>query len=224
MRRSSGNRGCLRIAWPALVSVLGFASLGWAAQPLKSPDFQTDIEEILTKRGCNDSHCHGGVKGRGGLKLSHNALVPHEDFDWIVKGGTYQVLSAEPKPPVSPRIDLKQPEKSLLLLKPTSTVPHAGGERFKVGSADYMTILNWVRNGAPYGNERTAKIERLDVSPTYVFLPLNGKQQLQIKGHLSDGREEDLTHRVLYESNNSDVAKVTPDGLVSASGAGETVV
>src|SRR5690242_11500074 len=207
MRRSSRNKGPLTVAWPALATILGFASLASAAQPQKSSDFQTDIEEILTKHGCNDSHCHGGVKGRGGLKLSHNALVPHEDYHWIVKGGTYQVLSAEPKAPVNPRIDLKQPEKSLLLLKPTGIVPHAGGERFKAGSDDYVTILNWVRNGAPYGDEGAAKIERLDVSPTYVFLPLDGKQRLQIKGHFPEGRQEDLTGRVLYESNNRDVAK-----------------
>src|SRR5713101_8396590 len=99
MQRSSRNRGVLGSAWPALVAVLGFAGLGSAAQPKKTLDFQTDIEEILTKRGCNDSHCHGGVKGRGGFKLSHNALDPHEDYKWIVKGGTYQVLSAEPKAP-----------------------------------------------------------------------------------------------------------------------------
>src|SRR5205085_1734992 len=68
------------------------------------------------------------------------------------------------------------------------------------------------------------KIERLDVSPSYVFLSLDGKQQLRIGGHFSDGRDEDLTHRVLYESNNPDVARVTPDGLVSATGGGETVI
>ena len=54
--------------------------------------FARDIGAILTKRGCNSSACHGGVKGRGGLKLSANGLFPKDDFEWITKGGEYQVL------------------------------------------------------------------------------------------------------------------------------------
>ena len=38
--------------------------------------FPTNIGAILTKRGCNDSECHGGVKGKGGLKLSASANFP----------------------------------------------------------------------------------------------------------------------------------------------------
>ena len=73
------------------------------------------------------------------------------------EGGTYQVLSAEPKLPLSPRIDLKQPEKSLLLLKPSFSVPHGGGERFKVGSVEYLTMLNWIRGGAHTGTSGRRK-------------------------------------------------------------------
>ena len=141
MQRPSRN-DVVRNAVVALVALLGFASSGLAAQSRKSVDFQTDVEEIFTKRVCNDSHCHGGVKGRGGFKLSLNALIPREDYEWIVKGGTYQVLSPESNGPRKPRVDLKQPEKSLLLLKPTFSIAHAGGERFKIGSDDYLTLLN----------------------------------------------------------------------------------
>ena len=114
--------------------------------------FPREIEAILTKRGCNDPTCHGGVKGRGGFRLSIFATYPKEDFKWIVEGGTFRVLTPDENPKYS-RIDLKQPEKSLILLKPTFGVPHGGGLRFEVGSADYETILNWVRSGAPYGEE-----------------------------------------------------------------------
>ena len=34
----------------------------------RSFSFSRDIGGILTKRGCNASKCHGGVKGRGGLQ------------------------------------------------------------------------------------------------------------------------------------------------------------
>src|SRR5262250_1233823 len=45
--------------------------------------FAQDIGAILTKNGCNDSLCHGGVKGKGGFKLSQNALYPRDDYKWI---------------------------------------------------------------------------------------------------------------------------------------------
>ena len=55
-------------------------------------------------------------------------------------------------------IDLKRPERSLLLLKPTREKPpegtrasgsdqHGGGVRWSRGSASYRTILEWVQTG-----------------------------------------------------------------------------
>ena len=78
--------------------------------------FARDIEGILTKRGCNDTTCHGGVKGRGGFRLSVYGIYPREDYKAIVEGGTFRVLTTDENPK-HPRIDLKQPEKSLLLLE-----------------------------------------------------------------------------------------------------------
>ena len=36
--------------------------------------FGRDIGSIFTRQGCNGSACHGGVKGRGGLKLSRRSF------------------------------------------------------------------------------------------------------------------------------------------------------
>src|SRR5205814_1122077 len=115
------------------------------------PGFARDVLSILTKQGCNSSNCHGGVKGRGGLKLSLDGYHPEEDYKWIVKGGTYQVLSPEPLPPLNPRVNVQDPPQSLLLLKPTMIKPHGGGRLIQNGSRDYEVILKWVRQGAPYG-------------------------------------------------------------------------
>jgi hypothetical protein len=71
------------------------------------------------------------VKGRGGFKLSSGALHPREDYEWIVKGGAYQVLTAEVAGTRVPRIDTKDPANSLILRKATASVPHGGGQRFK---------------------------------------------------------------------------------------------
>ena len=189
--------------------------------------FVRDIGGVFTKRGCNSSDCHGSVKGKGGLKLSLDALYPREDYQWIVEGGIYQVLTPESGGPKKPRINLKEPEKSLLLLKATFGVPHGGGQLLKVDSRDYQTMLNWIRNGAPYGKEseeKRVRIERIEVFPRDAVLDGKGKQQLLVSAHLSNGRREDITEQVLYVSNNPEVVKVTLGGVAQAVRTGETAV
>lgn len=186
--------------------------------------FAREIEGILTKRGCNDSTCHGGVKGRGGLRLSVYGIYPREDYHWIVEGGTFRVLSTDETPKVS-RLHVKEPEKSLLLLKPTFSVPHRGGLRFEVGSADYETIVKWVRSGAPYGEQaekQGATVERVEVSPKDVVLRRGGRQQLIVTTYLSNGRREDITAQVRYITGDSGVADVTEAGVIQAKKTGET--
>jgi len=193
---------------------------------VRQPTFARDVEGILTRRGCNDSNCHGGVKGRGGFKLSLNGAYPRDDYKWIVEGGTYQVLTDDASGAKVPRVDLKQAEMSLLLAKPTMTVPHGGGARFEVGSAEYQTLLEWIQSRAPYGaeGESANKIERVEVFPKEAVLDSAGKQQLLVTAHLSNGRQEDITDEVLYASNNSDVVKVSLEGLVEAVKPGESAV
>jgi hypothetical protein len=188
--------------------------------------FAQDICNIFTKKGCNDTSCHGSVKGKNGFKLSINGMYPHDDYKWIVQGGAYKVLSADPGPQV-PRINLKEPEKSLILLKPTFTVPHGGGTRFKVGSLEYETLLAWIRAGVPYGEEAnadSARIEHIEVFPREVILQPGGRQQLLVTAYLSNGKMEDKTEDVLYISNDSDVLSVSDTGLITPKKTGETAV
>ncbi len=189
--------------------------------------FPREIGSILTKRGCNQAACHGSVKGRGGFKLSANALYPKDDYDWITKGGTYQVLTTEVKGERIPRVDVKSPEASLLLAKPTMSVPHGGGKRLEKDSEDYRTILAWVKSGAPYGAEtgpKEPKLLRLEAFPSMAVMPMEGRRRLLVKAYFSDGHTEDFTHQVLYSMNNGDVASVSADGVLSAKALGETAV
>ncbi len=188
-------------------------------------NFQRDIGGILTKRGCNDSRCHAGVKGRGGLKLSLNALDPKEDHRWIVKGGAYQVMSLESAGPENPRVDFNQPANSLLLLKPTLSVPHGGGERFTPDSADYRIFLNWIKAGAPYGDQDPRfKVEKVAVFPEEGVLDAEGSHQILVTAYLSNGQTWDLTNQASYESSNEDVLAVTDGGQVKAVSQGETTL
>jgi hypothetical protein len=194
------------------------------AQPVS---FRGEIAGILTKRSCNSAICHGGVKGQGGFKLSAGALYPAEDYDWITKGGGYQVLTAEIKGERIPRINLADPAKSLLLLKPTAAIAHGGGKRIETDSEDYRIILEWVRSGAPYRATSVAadvKLSRLELYPSMAMLPIRGEHRLIVTAHFSDGHTEDFTHQALYTVNDGEVASVSGSGLVSAKKLGETSV
>ena len=194
----------------------------------RSISFSRDIVAIFTQRGCNTSDCHGGVKGSGGFKLSLGGVSPQEDHHWIVNGGVYQVLSAQPGTPIKPRISPAQPAESLLLQKPTLAVQHEGGKLFEKGSTDYSMILDWVRNGAPYKQEgdgtNRPTIQRVEVFPTERVIDLQGEHRLLVTAYLSNGHCEDISEHVRYQSSNPKVLTVTTDGLVKAVKSGEAVV
>jgi len=197
-----------------------------SSQEKRPFSFSRDIGGIFTRQGCNDSNCHGGVKGQAGFKLSLNASYPKADYKWIVEGGTYQVMTAE-SGPKNPRINLKEPEQSLLLLKPTMSIPHGGGKRFDLNSEDYAAILQWIRSGAAYGEDSEggiARVQRLEALPSEAAIVPKGTHQLLVTAILSNGRREDITHQVRFNSNNPEIVKVTSEGRVEAVRTGETAV
>src|SRR5206468_9903910 len=102
-----------------------------------APSFRNQVLPILTRAGCNSGACHGALAGKGGLKLSLRGYDP--DADHFVL--TRQSLGR--------RVDLQQPEKSLLLTKPTFTVNHGGGKRIDVASPEFKVLADWVAGGAP---------------------------------------------------------------------------
>lgn len=188
--------------------------------------FARDVAGIFTRRGCNGTACHGSVKGRGGFHLSTTASNPRDDYEWITKGGGYQVLTDAPKGPRVPRIDLTKPAKSLLLMKPSMTVAHGGGLRLPKQSEDYQTILNWVRNGAPFGEppEAEAKVVSLEVVPRVVVFSPGDRHRLLVTAHMANGALEDFSREVAYQAINPEVTRVMADGLLNAEKQGETSV
>ena len=87
------------------------------------------------------------------LKALCRRLYPNDDYEWIVKGGAFQVLTTAGFRPANPRIDLANPEKSLLLLKPTGSVPHGAenDSRWILPSTKRSSVDS--KNGAPFGPE-----------------------------------------------------------------------
>ncbi len=175
--------------------------------------FIKDIVPIFTKFGCAGSNCHGSIRGQAGFKLSLFGYEPDLDYNAIVKAGDGH------------RINLADPAKSLILLKPTASVEHGGGERFKVGSLEYEAILDWLRDGASYDSAGSPRLSTIRVTPEEVTLVgLHAKQQLSVSGTYTDGTTEDLTRKVQYSANDESVVEVTPNGELSGRRPGETAI
>ena len=100
-------------------------------------DFANDMLPLFSKLGCNSGGCHGKSNHPSGFKLSVFGFDPVSDFDALTKDGRGR------------RIFRSSPEFSLFLRKATGSVPHGGGQRLPVESADYDLMLAWVRQGTP---------------------------------------------------------------------------
>ncbi len=80
-------------------------------------EFENHVQPILSRNGCNMGACHGALAGKGGFRLSLRGYDSINDHFNMVKQDNGR------------RVELAQPESSLILLKPTGLVEHQGGVR-----------------------------------------------------------------------------------------------
>ncbi len=165
-------------------------------------NFANQVVPIFTKLGCNSGGCHGKSGGQNGFALSLLGFVPEMDYAALVKEARGR------------RLMLAAPEHSLLLLKATGSVAHAGGKRMDVDSDEYKIIRRWIASGTPYGSADDPVVTKITVYPEHRVVPRNNRQQFAVYAHYSDDTVQDVTRLAQYESNEPDVAVVDGTGLV----------
>jgi hypothetical protein len=165
-------------------------------------NFPNQIVPIFTKLGCNAGGCHGKSGGQNGFAISLLGFIPEMDYAALVKESRGR------------RILPAAPENSLLLLKATGTVAHGGGKRMDVGSDEYKLLRRWIAAGSPFGKPTDPFVVRISAYPEERIVPRNGRQQLAVYAHYSDGTTLDVTRSAQYESNDPEVAVVDGTGLV----------
>src|SRR4029079_7161135 len=118
--------------FPLLAIAVSFVAIGTgrADEPL----FGREIVPIFYKLGCSAGTCHGSFSGKGGFRLSLFAGSPEMDYQNI-RG----VLNR--------RLDVQDPERSLLILKPTGQIEHGGAVKLRRGSWQYELLVRWIKNG-----------------------------------------------------------------------------
>jgi hypothetical protein len=158
--------------------------------------FRNDVVPILTRHACNSGGCHGKSTGQNGFRLSLLGFVP--DFD-------YRALVLEAR---GRRVFAGAADDSLLLAKASGRVPHGGGRRIEPDSEDYRVLREWIANGAPASLANERQLERITVTPDRNILATASNVDLKVTAHYSDGRQQDVTGRSLYESNASEIGDV----------------
>ena len=179
-------------------------------------DFIHDVAPIFTRMGCNNTNCHGSLNGQKGFKLSLFGYDPDADYRAVVEASGGR------------RVNRTDPENSLILLKPTFSVPHGGGHILKkdLSTYEYATLLKWLRAGTPRSAPTTPRLIGMDVYPKdfRILRAAGAKQHIVVVGRYNDGSQEDITRRVRFTSNNEEAAPVNLEGEVQAKQNGQSTI
>ncbi|MDB6153631.1 MAG: repeat-containing protein, partial [Chthoniobacteraceae bacterium] len=202
--------GMLKISIAGQTATVPIAIAGFTES--KPVDFIRDVNPVMTKLGCNAGTCHGAKDGKFGFKLSLRGYDPIFDVRSLKDD-----LAAR-------RLNVAEPDESLMLLKATAGVPHEGGQRTKLGEKYYEILRAWISEGAQLNLEapRVAKIELFPRDP--VVQQLGGRQQMRAVATYSNGETRDVTAEAFIESGNSDVSTTDGGGLMKTLRRGESPV
>ncbi len=166
-------------------------------------NFKNQVVPIFTKLTCNSGGCHGKASGQNGFKLSLLGFYPDDDYEFLVKEGRGR------------RLFPTAPENSLLLRKGTGRAPHGGGRLIKVDSYEYRLLHRWIEQGMPKGKDQDRAVKSIVCYPAKQVMTQKQDQQISVMATYTDGTTEDVTRMALFEPNDTEMAEVSNEGIVS---------
>lgn len=198
-----------KLVFCAICLILNRESV-FSGEASANPRFSRHVVPVFSRLGCNAGACHGKVKGENGFALSLFGVDPQRDHVALTRdfGGR--------------RVNLANIDASLLLLKPTGAVPHGGGKLLAVDSPEYQLLHNWLDQGAQLDSLDQSKIKQLTITPVNQTLRVGAKATLRVEAEFATGEREDVTHLCRFETVNPEVAKITPQGEITALAVGDT--
>ena len=112
------------------------------------------------------------------------------------------------------RVFPADPARSLLVLKATGRLPHGGGLRADPESLDTQLMVEWIRQGMPWGVGAVPDVVELTVEPGERLALPASDQQLLVTARMSDGSTRDVTAAAGYSSNAESIATVGRAGRI----------
>lgn len=97
---------------------------------------------------CMNCHTEGTAQSEK-LRKEHGDRVI-----WVKRGGPQETMDYLLSSKI---IDVKSPEKSLLLRKPLGEIEHGGGKKFLMGDQGYKAFRAWIEDVAAIRNDRYVK-------------------------------------------------------------------
>lgn len=172
-------------------------------------DFERHVMGLFSKSGCNNGSCHGSFQGKNGFRLSLFGFDPEKDYAAITRDIQGR------------RIDMVNPDASLLLQKGAGLVRHEGGAKFSKDSWQYQIIREWIVQGANR-HKGNGEIVSLAVEPKeYLRVMPSQTARLKVWAKFADGRSEDVTPFCDFRVQDDAVARISSAGEVSASQPGD---
>jgi hypothetical protein len=179
---------------------------------IEQVDFERHIMGLLGRFGCASGSCHGSFQGKGGLQLSLFGYEPAMDYQNLVRASNGR------------RIDLADPDLSLMLLKATGQISHEGRTRFSKNSWAADLVRAWIAQGAKR-TPGSGTVKTLTVKPAeYAFGKAGQSGQLRVEALFADGTKEDITPLCEFRTNDDSVAEVSNLGVVRAVRPGDTAI
>ena len=176
--------------------------------------FHYEVESVLTKQSCNSGACHGSPAGKGGFRLSMLAYAPELDAETVVQEEHGR------------RVNVLEPESSLLLLKPTMSLTHGGGQRLRTDDPVYDILKTWIAEGCRIDSSDHPACESIEVFPRSgrLLMRPDWQQQLIGRANFSDATTRQINGVATFSSSDESVATVSADGLVTGHRRGATAI
>jgi hypothetical protein len=175
---------------------------------LAEVDFEQHVTSVLGRLGCNSAACHGAFDGKGGFQLSLFGQSPDKDYAAVSAG--------------SGRVDVANPEESLLLAKPSGREDHGGGLKLPAASWEYKLLHRWIAAGAKRGSGNGALL-KLAVDPADIPpLEVGQSARVRVVADFANGQKQDVTPFVEFRVRNEDIVSADAAGNLVARTAGDT--
>ena len=177
-------------------------------EPPRAFDFTHDVLPVFQRYGCSSAYCHGSATGRAGLKLSLFGSDPAADYAALATqlGGR--------------RVDLRDPDQSLLLQKALGRLDHGGGRRLPRDGAGHHLLRDWIAAGAPWqeGEPRRLRALRVVVRGDRVVAEATfAKDASSVETEVV----QDVSDVALFSSTDPTVVDVDAEGRFEARGEGQ---
>ena len=166
---------------------------------------RTEVLPVLSRQSCSSGACHGSPKGKGGFRLSLRAFDPTVD-ETTLRNEFF-----------GRRTNPLDPDTSLLLRKPLTETPHAGGRKLVRGTTSHRVLRQWIAEGTQLDASDTPQCESIQLYPPpgRELNAANPAQHFVVLATFSDGSQRDVTDLSVFTSSDTSIATVSADGVAS---------